>query len=126
MDIACCQHTAGDQALGRHLGGQQQRSNRFHRLHRYRQPIVQPGYNVEHSKPQQYRYRCQPCHAGDAPQRYGAPEHATFDTETQTRDQAAAIRATVLDGRSMPVGGGLSLEDEAQLSAWLCTVEASP
>ena len=69
---------------------------------------------------------CQPCHATDAPQRYGAPEHATFDTEAQTRDQAAGIRATVLEGRSMPVGGGLSLEDEAQLSAWLCTVEASP
>ncbi len=69
---------------------------------------------------------CQPCHAADAPQRYGAPEHASFDSETQTRVQAAAIRTTVLEGGSMPVGGGLSPEDKAQLAAWLCTVETAP
>lgn len=67
---------------------------------------------------------CQPCHASDAPQRYGAPEGATFDTEADAHAQAAAIQATVLDGGSMPVGGGLSSQDKAQLAAWLCAVEA--
>lgn len=69
---------------------------------------------------------CQPCHASDAPQRYGAPPTATFDTEADARAQAAAIRATVLDARTMPIGGGLSDGDRARLDAWLCAIEEAP
>lgn len=69
---------------------------------------------------------CQPCHAADAPQRYGAPVGTSFDSEDDARTHAAAIQTTVLDNRTMPVGGGLSAQDEARLAAWLCAVEASP
>lgn len=66
---------------------------------------------------------CQPCHAADTPQRYGAPAGVTFDSEAEARAQAAAIRASVLDQERMPVGGGLSEGDRARLAAWLCDVE---
>ena len=67
---------------------------------------------------------CQPCHATDAPQRYGAPEGVAFDDAAQAVAQADAIRRVVLEQERMPVGGGLSAADRDRLAAWLCAVEA--
>lgn len=66
---------------------------------------------------------CQPCHATDTPQRYGAPVGVSFDTEAATQQQASAIRSSVLEQGRMPVGGGLSEGDRARLAAWLCVAE---
>lgn len=67
---------------------------------------------------------CQPCHAQDAPQRYGAPEAVVFDTEADALPWAGAVRRTALIDETMPVGGGLSPEARATLAGWLCEVGA--
>ncbi|MDP2308163.1 MAG: hypothetical protein Q8P18_19240 [Pseudomonadota bacterium] len=62
---------------------------------------------------------CQSCHASTTPDRHGAPEGVDFATEAETREQAAAVRRTVLTNSTMPPGGGLLEDDVALLTEWL-------
>ncbi len=62
---------------------------------------------------------CQGCHASTSPQRYGAPEGISFDTQAQAAKQQDAIGRTVLDQESMPPAGGLNDEERALLEQWL-------
>lgn len=54
---------------------------------------------------------CQSCHSRTTPQRAGAPEGVDFDSASDVQQAEAAIRRTVLESRSMPVGGGLPEAD---------------
>ena len=62
---------------------------------------------------------CQSCHSRTTPQRAGAPEGVDFDSEADVRASAAAIRRTVLDFGTMPVGGGLEDADRDALDLLL-------
>lgn len=62
---------------------------------------------------------CQSCHSRTTPQRAGAPAGVDFDHAGDVRQQAAAIRRTVLDAQSMPLGGGLDEQDRADLDLLL-------
>ena len=62
---------------------------------------------------------CQPCHSVSSPDRYGAPENVNFDTFEDVVTWQSAIRNTVLDAGTMPVGGGLTDEDRALLEDFL-------
>ncbi len=70
---------------------------------------------------------CQGCHASTTPNRQGAPEILSFDTETDVLGHAASILdATVpLEGDArMPPNGGPSDEDRERLEIWLtCFVD---
>ena len=63
--------------------------------------------------------RCGACHAANAPDRFGAPEAMVFDTLEQVRALESAVRASTLEARTMPLGGGVPEEDLARLEAWL-------
>lgn len=67
---------------------------------------------------------CDACHAAESPNRFGAPEAITFDTEDEVVNQAASIRYAVIDEESMPLGGGLPPEDLAQLDNYLNCLES--
>lgn len=56
---------------------------------------------------------CRGCHSATTPERNGAPEGVDFDTEAQVIASAGLVRA-VVDGGSMPVGGGV-LDDDREL-----------
>ena len=62
---------------------------------------------------------CQSCHSRTSPGRAGAPVGVDFDTADDVHRQAAAIRRTVLDARSMPLGGGLDEETRTALDSLL-------
>jgi uncharacterized membrane protein len=62
---------------------------------------------------------CQSCHSRTTPQRAGAPDGIDFDNAGDIRSQANAIRRTVLDAESMPVGGGLNEADREALDLLL-------
>ncbi len=64
--------------------------------------------------------QCQGCHASTAPDRFGAPEAVTFDTEEEVVQWADRIldRATGPDA-DMPPAGGPSPEDRIRLERWL-------
>ena len=62
---------------------------------------------------------CQSCHSRTSPQRAGAPEGVDFDSEADVRASATAIRRTVLDFGTMPVGGGLDDADRDALDLLL-------
>ncbi len=62
---------------------------------------------------------CRSCHASTTDDRYGAPVGVDFDTEAQVRAQESAVRRVVLDGSSMPPGGGLLPDDLALLREWV-------
>lgn len=62
---------------------------------------------------------CQSCHSRSTPQRAGAPEGVDFDTRADVRAAASAIRRTVLDDASMPVGGGVPEDDRVALDLLL-------
>ncbi|MSP55356.1 MAG: hypothetical protein EXR69_07115 [Myxococcales bacterium] len=62
---------------------------------------------------------CDACHAAESPNRFGAPDEMTFDTEDEVRSQTPSIRYTVIDAESMPLGGGLPPEDLTQLDNYL-------
>ncbi len=62
---------------------------------------------------------CAACHAAASPQRFGAPEGVSFDTEAEARTWAARIRARTIDIGDMPVGGGVFANDRFLLEAWL-------
>ncbi len=63
--------------------------------------------------------RCGACHAADAPDRFGAPEAMVFDTRDDVRAREGAVRASTLDARTMPLGGGVPEDDLTRLDAWL-------
>ena len=62
---------------------------------------------------------CQPCHSVTSSDRYGAPENVNLDTYDDVVLWQDAIRRTVLEAESMPVGGGLTDEDRALLQDFL-------
>jgi hypothetical protein len=63
---------------------------------------------------------CQGCHAGDTPDRYGAPEDVLFDTVAQAWDRADRILARASgDYPSMPPLGGTNADDRLRLEYWL-------
>ncbi len=62
---------------------------------------------------------CAACHAAASPQRFGAPEGVSFDTEDEARTWGARIRARTIDIGDMPVGGGVFANDRFLLEAWL-------
>ena len=62
---------------------------------------------------------CDSCHAASAPNRFGAPDYATFDTEDEARNWAGAIRTTVLEDATMPLGGGVYEDDLFLLEIYL-------
>jgi uncharacterized membrane protein len=62
---------------------------------------------------------CQGCHASTSPQRYGAPDGISFDTQEQAAELQSAIERTVLDQESMPPAGGLSDDERTLLERWL-------
>lgn len=67
---------------------------------------------------------CQPCHASAAPNRFGAPSEVVFDTEADVIAHLDRVRATAVDGETMPPGGGLPDEERAALGAYLDCLEA--
>jgi len=62
---------------------------------------------------------CDGCHAETALDRHGAPDSATFDSLAQVRDWAERIDVRTLVDQDMPPGGGVLLEDQALLAAFL-------
>ncbi len=69
---------------------------------------------------------CASCHAASAPERFGAPDTVTFDTEAEVARQLAAVRRTVLDARTMPKGGGVPEADLEALARYLDCLESPP
>jgi uncharacterized membrane protein len=68
---------------------------------------------------------CQSCHAAASPNRFGAPEQVSFDDETDVIDQADRIRVVAIDAPSMPPGGGVLVEDLAELDLFLACLNPS-
>ena len=62
---------------------------------------------------------CQPCHSATTTDRSGAPEGIDFDTASDVRFWKAAVRRTVLEDGTMPLGGGLSDADAELLAVLL-------
>lgn len=67
---------------------------------------------------------CQSCHAAASPNRFGAPATVVFDTEADLVRQRAAVRRAVLEDLTMPLGGGVSDEERAELARYLDCVDA--
>jgi uncharacterized membrane protein len=69
---------------------------------------------------------CRGCHSAETPNRYDAPEGVDFDTEAQVIAQQALIRA-VVDGGTMPVGGGILDDDLTLFGLYMdCLPEPAP
>jgi uncharacterized membrane protein len=62
---------------------------------------------------------CQGCHASTSPQRYGAPEYVSFDTQQESAELQSSIERTVLDTETMPPAGGLNEDEKELLAQWL-------
>ena len=62
---------------------------------------------------------CQGCHAGDAPNRFGAPETVSFDNEEQVNQWLSLIMFTILDDQSMPPAGGITEDELTLVEIWL-------
>jgi uncharacterized membrane protein len=62
---------------------------------------------------------CRGCHSAGVDNRYGAPAAVDFDSLDQVRTHASAVRATVLEDATMPVGGGVDEEDLLLLDRFL-------
>ena len=77
------------------------------------------GFNWDNWGRPFFRTWCAGCHAADAPNRFGAPEWLVFDTEAQVYGHRAIIRSSVLETKSMPLGGGLPPEDSELLDLYL-------
>lgn len=69
-----------------------------------------------------FRRQCGSCHAATAPDRFGAPEAVTFDTEAEVLAQRGAVERVILDAETMPPGGGISDEERALLRSYLACV----
>lgn len=67
---------------------------------------------------------CQPCHASEAPNRFGAPEDVTFDTHEQVRTfRDAILRVATGDAPTMPPAISIGDTDRALLEVWLTCYE---
>lgn len=63
---------------------------------------------------------CQSCHAAETPDRHGAPEEVTFDTEADALAWADRILArAAADPPTMPPAGGTHADDRELLTIWL-------
>lgn len=62
---------------------------------------------------------CTSCHSAAAPDRHGAPAGMDFDSEAQVRAALASVRASVIEAKTMPVGGGVLEDDLVLLGIWL-------
>lgn len=63
---------------------------------------------------------CDGCHAASAPNRYGAPIEATFDTKAQAWALADRILARATgEAPTMPPQGGVTEDDRTRLYWWL-------
>ena len=70
--------------------------------------------------------RCASCHAATAPERFGAPEGVSFDSEEEVVRQLDAVQRVILDNASMPPGGGLHEDELALMQVYLdCLRELS-
>lgn len=64
--------------------------------------------------------QCQPCHASTAPERNGAPEEVTFDTEDDVISWKELILATATgDSPTMPPALSVEDRDKELLEIWL-------
>ena len=63
--------------------------------------------------------RCASCHAASAPERFGAPETVTFDSEDDVLRQIDSVQRVILDAASMPPGGGLHADELEELQLYL-------
>lgn len=62
---------------------------------------------------------CQGCHAADAPNRFGAPDAVTFDTEADVDQWRSSLIATILSDQSMPPAGGITEDEFTLVEIWL-------
>jgi len=63
---------------------------------------------------------CNGCHHSSTVDRYGAPEHAIFDTAEEVWTRKGMVLATAGgETPSMPPSGGTTEEDRRKLSIWL-------
>lgn len=60
---------------------------------------------------------CDACHAATAPERHGAPESVTFDTEEEAVSWLERMVVRV-EARQMPPGGGITEPEIERLKAW--------
>lgn len=67
---------------------------------------------------------CSSCHGADAPNRFGAPESAVFDTEDDVARAIVSIRRAVLEQATMPPGGGVTTAEAQELGHYLACLEA--
>ena len=65
------------------------------------------------------RGKCQPCHAVNSPNRYGAPENVYFDSEAASLFWIDAIERTTLSAESMPPSGGVTADEKELLQRWI-------
>ena len=68
--------------------------------------------------------RCASCHAASAPERFGAPDTVTFDSEDDVLRQLDAVQRVILDDASMPPGGGLHPDELDRLAVYLDCLRA--
>lgn len=54
---------------------------------------------------------CQACHSATTNDRHGAPAGTDFDTQADVMAWRERITTRVLEEETMPLGGGLSMED---------------
>ncbi|MFN7142175.1 MAG: hypothetical protein ACK4YP_00240 [Myxococcota bacterium] len=66
-----------------------------------------------------FRTYCTSCHSVGAVDRAGAPDAVNFDTVDDVRTYEAAVRRTVLETGTMPVGGGVPDDDAYLLDVFL-------
>lgn len=67
---------------------------------------------------------CGACHAASTEDRHGAPPGQVFDTWAEVLEREDAIRRTVLEDGTMPLGGGV-YEDDLYLLEVLLTCSGS-
>ena len=63
--------------------------------------------------------KCQSCHHSNSPNRNGAPENVSFDTQSMTDEWIDAIHRTVITQQSMPPSGGITNEELILLEQWI-------
>ena len=66
-----------------------------------------------------FRTWCTSCHSESSAERAGAPPGIDFDTEDQVATWSDAIRRTVIDDETMPLGGGVYDDDLELLDEYL-------
>ncbi len=63
---------------------------------------------------------CNGCHHSETPDRYGAPDYATFDTPDEVWSQKGMVLSTAGgENPSMPPNGGTTETDRLKLEIWL-------